>query len=235
MKTGCTGDMIISYKTLRNLIGYAGILLPVICMAGAWFIEGKPVQESVSIYYYTNMRDFFIGIMAVVSCFLMTYRGYCLADDLVTTASGIAGLVLAICPCMQSKESAADLVGIFMLNQGTSETVHSISSGVFFILLAVNSIFLFTRSNLKWKDFSFRKKTRNIIYISCGILILVTLAVLQVLTKKLGAEYVAGHGILLALEIVMLWAFGFSWLVKGETLFKDRTDGAVRIPGQAAF
>jgi hypothetical protein len=25
----------------------------------------------------------------------------------------------------------------------------------------------------------------------------------------------------LILEILALWAFGFSWLVKGETLFKD--------------
>lgn len=226
MKTGCTGDMIISYKTLRNLIGYAGILLPVICIAGAWLVEGKPVQESVSIYYYTNMRDFFIGIMAVVSCFLMTYRGYCPVDNLVTTASGLMGLVLAICPCMQGKETTGELVGMLMLKQGTSEIVHSISVGLFFILLAINSIFLFTRSSLKWKDFSFRKKARNIIYISCGIVILVALVAIQILTKILGAEYVAGHGILLFLEIIMLWAFGFSWLVKGETILKDRQDEA---------
>ena len=226
MKNSCRAEMIISYNTLRNLIGYGGILLPFVCMAGASLIEGKCIQESVSMYYYSNMRDFFIGLMAVVSLFLMTYKGYCRVDDLLTTSSGFMGLVLAIFPCMQSKE-ATELVGIFMLKQGTSEYVHVISAALFFILLALNSIFLFTRSRLKWKDFSCRKKVRNIIYISCGIIILASLALLAILTMVLGTAYVTAHRIPLILEIIMLAAFGVSWLVKGGTMFKDRLDETV--------
>ncbi|HPS58642.1 MAG TPA: hypothetical protein PK514_11105 [Spirochaetota bacterium] len=214
-------NMIISYITLRNLIGYGGILLPFVCMAGAAFIGGKCIQESVSMYYYSNMRDFFIGLMAVVSLFLVTYKGYCLVDNIVTTSSGVMGLLLALFPCMQSKD-ATELVGIFMLKQGTSEYIHVTSAAVFFILLALNSIFLFTRSKLKWKDFPCRKKIRNIIYIGCGVIILVALVLLAVLTMVLGSAYVTEHRIPLILEIIMLSAFGVSWLVKGETIFKDR-------------
>lgn len=220
MKKRCMPDMIISYSTLRKLIGYGGILLPFICMGGAALIGGKCIQESVSMYYYSNMRDFFIGVMAVVSLFLMTYKGYCWVDDMVTTSSGLMGLLLALFPCMLNKD-ATDPVGIFMLKQSTSETIHVISAALFFILLAVNSIWLFTRSNTKWKDFTFRKKFRNIIYVSCGVIILVSLALLVILTIALGAAYVSEHRIPLILEIIMLAAFGFSWLVKGGSLLKD--------------
>lgn len=214
-------NMITGYLRQRQLIGWLGILLPFVCMAGASLIEGRGVQESVSMYYYTNMRDFFICLMAVVSLFLMTYRGYCPVDNIVTLAGGFSGLVLALFPCMQSSRSAGELAGIFMLEQGTSEYVHVTSAALFFMLLAFNSIFLFTRSNLEWKDFSFRKKLRNIVYVFCGITILAMLVLLTVLTLVKGPDYVSINKIPLKLEIIMLFAFGFSWLIKGEVMFRD--------------
>ncbi|MHC1705386.1 MAG: hypothetical protein AB9846_15880 [Tenuifilaceae bacterium] len=53
-------SIIISYKALRRLIGILGILLPVICIIGGFWFAKDPVQQSISLYYYTNMRDFLV-------------------------------------------------------------------------------------------------------------------------------------------------------------------------------
>ncbi len=213
-------EIINSYIALRRVIGISGMMLPFVCVAGGALISGICTQESISFYYYSNMRDFFVGLMAVVSMFLITYKGYSRLDDAVTTSSGVMGLGLTLFPCMFSAGSA-DRVGIFLLRQELSDTIHVTCAGLFFILLALNSIFLFTRSSHKKSEFTFKKKIRNIIYISCGIIMLVSLLLLLVLTLVLGKEAIDQYKIPLVLEIVMLLAFGISWLIKGETLLRD--------------
>lgn len=214
-------NLIISYITLRRLIGIMGILLPFICIIGAMAVCGYPVQDSISYYYYTNMRDFFIGLMACISMFLITYNGYTRTDSLVTTSSGIAGLCVAVFPCM-CRSGAPMLIGIFQLDPVVSEIIHVSSAGVFFVLLAVNSIFLFTKSSHSPEEFSLNKKIRNAIYVSCGVIILVSLVTLLVLSLAMGRPWAEEHRITIIIETVMLLAFGTSWLIKGETLFRDR-------------
>lgn len=213
-------DMIISYMTLRQLIGLLGILLPFVCMAGAAIIEGNCVQESISIYYYTNMRDFFIGAMGGLSLFLFTYKGYCRVDDLVTTACAITGLGLTVFPCM-SAPGVQSPVGIFMISESTSEVIHSTFAGLFFFLMAMNSIFLFTRSDRQKHEFLPNKKIRNRIYRACGIIMLCSLALLGLLIWIKGRTYVSEHRIPLILEIIILTSFSISWLIKGGVMLKD--------------
>ncbi|HAK44901.1 MAG TPA: hypothetical protein DCO79_03125 [Spirochaeta sp.] len=65
-------SIIISYYTLRRLIGILGILLPFICMFGG-LAAGIEVQSSVSAYYHSNMRELFTGLMSCMAVFLLTY------------------------------------------------------------------------------------------------------------------------------------------------------------------
>jgi hypothetical protein len=213
-------NIIISYITMRRLIGIMGILLPFICIAGGWAFSGTAVQESISVYYYSNMRDFFVGLMAGVSMFLITYKGYEIIDNLVTSLSGLAGLGLCIFPCIITGYPIQP-IGIFQINSDTSNIIHIVSAALFFTLLAINSFFLFTRSNCLPDDYTLNKKIRNKIYRGCGILIFASLIILMLLTLMFGQTWVEQNKIPLMLEIVMLSAFGVSWLVKGETLFKD--------------
>ncbi len=213
-------DMIISYMRLRQLIGVLGIVLPFVCIAGGVFIAGERVQESISIYYYTNMRDFFIGAMGGLSLFLFTYKGYCKVDDLVTTACAIMGLGLTVFPCM-SAPGVELPVGIFMINESTSEIIHSTFAGLFFFLLAMNSIFLFTRSDLQKHEFLPEKKNRNSVYRACGIIIICSLALLGLIIWIKGKTYVRAHRIPLFFEIIMLISFSISWLIKGGVILND--------------
>ena len=212
---------IISYIALRRFIGILGMLLPVICILGGIIFSEISIYPSISAYYYTNMRDFFVGLLIGISFFLITYKGYELIDNVITTFIGITGFGIAAFPCYYTDSTLP--VGIFQLNPDTSNIMHIICASIFFILLAVNSIFLFTLSKDKKIKKGSKKAKRNIIYISCGIIILISVITLFIINFTVDYDIIIDYNIVLIFEAVMLFVFGISWLVKGDTLFKDET------------
>lgn len=211
-------DVIISYKALRRLIGFLGILLPIVLILGGWLLADSPIQQSISLYYYSNMRDFLVGILFVVSLFLITYKGSFVIDNVVTTLTGVTGLCVAIFPCFNELYET-QRVGIFQMYPDKSNIVHLTSASLFFILLAINSIFLFTR---KIDPVTPQKLTRNKIYRICGFIILACFVGLVVCMLILTQEQKFNTKLILILEAIALWAFGISWLVKGQTIFVDK-------------
>jgi hypothetical protein len=213
-------SIIRSYKSLRQLIGVLGILIPFICFFGGLLVAGLPLQISISAYYHTNARDFFVGLLVCVGFFLMTYKGYELIDEIVTTVSGAGGFCVAFFPCMPPGGEPAR-IGFFLLDKGLSDTLHAISAAVFFTLLALNSLFLFTLHD-PVKEKTTRKKWRDSIYRACGILMLALEVLLVVLLLTIGKQAVDDSKIVFMIETAMLAAFGVSWLVKGGTILKDK-------------
>ena len=211
-------NIVISYKTLRTLIGILGILLPFICMLGGWWFAKETVQSSISLYYYTNMRDFLVGLLFVVSLFLITYKGTLVIDLVVSTLIGICGLGVSIFPCY-IEQCCLHGVGIFQLYPKDSNIIHLTCAVLFFLLLALNSIFLFTR---KQPNETPEKLVRNKIYITCGIVILICLLGLVISMAFLSPQQRESSRIFLILETIALFAFGTSWLVKGQTIIPDK-------------
>ena len=212
-------SIIISYMKLRALIGILGMALPVLCFIWCCLFNNGMVADSISIHYYTNFRDIFVGILISVSVFLITYRGYTVLDNGITNIIGLFGLGIALFPC--GNDLVHGPVGIFLLDIAVSNVIHLVSASTFFTLLAVNSLFLFTKSNTPVQKGS-KKWFRNLIYRLCGVMILVSLvaiipAMLFADTGYPGSD----HGILI-LETIMLFSFGISWLVKGGTLLGDK-------------
>ena len=221
-------SLIISYVALRRWIGILGILLPFVCLGGGRVFAGLPTQESISFYYYTNMRDFFVGLLVGVALFLVTYRGYERIDSILTTVSGIAGFGIAVFPCLHDTTSTIP-VGIFQVLPAVSNVIHLVCASVFFLLLASMSFFLFTLRKGADTPVTGRKVIRNIIYRICGGVIYAALVLLGVIMLVEAREQIHQASVVLISETVMLCAFGVSWLVKGETLFRDTADepGAV--------
>lgn len=196
--------------------------LPVLCFL--WSHTGNQgiVLDSVSSYYFTNFRDVFVGILAAYSVFLVSYRGYTVLDNVITNIIGLCGLGTALFPC--SNDQAVGPVSVFMVSGAVSNVIHLVSAGLFFLLLAYNALFLFTKS-----DAEVRKHTpkwyRNVIYRLCGSVILISLlamipALLWTSTPVPGKDHAV-----LVIETIMLLAFGISWLVKGGALFTDTVIG----------
>lgn len=202
-------------RRVRNLAGFLGMILPWLSLAGAGLVArqfGLPDDFwrtlSISATYY--ITPFLTGILTAAAIVLMCYDGYDWRDNVVTTISGIFGIMIVLFPCKCTV--SADYVGAFQLPVNVSNFIHCFSACAFFILLSINSLFLFTLGESKTK----MKKIRNVIYRVCSIGMLAAL-VLMVLPVSFFAKT-------FIVEAIALTFFGISWLVKGQVfgLFADK-------------
>ena len=99
--------------------------------------------------------------------------------------------------------------------------MHLASAVAFFVILALTSLLLFTKTRADRAPTD-QKLRRNVVYRVCGWVMLATLAVLGVLWLVLGDKGLENTKIEFIAETVLLEAFGISWLVKGGTILKDR-------------
>jgi len=200
-----------SYRNLKLFIGILGMALPLILVVGGLAYPDHSVQPSISNYYHTHLQDVLVAVLATASVLFMSYVGYSWVDDLLTWLVGIAGIGVILFPCPMNPQTAAP-VGVFQLPQGTSGNVHYASAALFFVLLAVNAIFLFTATDQPRMGPA--KRARNVVYDVCGGLILACVAALGI--ARLSHVSLENSYLTLILEWVMLWAFGVSWLVKAD-------------------
>lgn len=69
--------LVISYLELRKFVGWLGLLMPFILIIGGCFTAVKGgIQPTISDYYYTPIRNIFVGILCAIGVFLFSYRGY---------------------------------------------------------------------------------------------------------------------------------------------------------------
>lgn len=197
-------SLIVSYLTLRRIVGILGIALPaVVAMWG--FALGYALQPSISDYHALPTRDAFVGILFTIGWFLFVYRGFDRTDEVTGNLACLFALGVALFP-----------------NNGTQleSTVHFSSAVALFLALACFSLFLFTKTGSAPP--TPQKLTRNRVYVACGVIMLACIALIG-LYSALGLKHTAVAAInpVFWLETLALWAFGFSWFVKGETLWQD--------------
>ena len=200
-------------KRIRNVAGFLGMILPWIALVGAAIVvKAKPDSipgdfwETLSISATYYLTPALAGILTTAAIVLMCYKGYDWRDELVTTVSGIFGIMIVIfpCDCSVAEKVSGNIVGFFQLPINISNIIHCASAIIFFLLLAINSLFLFTLGESDTKQ----KHIRNFIYKVCGIGMFCTLFLL-VLPIKFPAK-------IFVVEAIALTFFGISWLVKGQ-------------------
>lgn len=196
---------------LRNSLGILGMLLPVIVLVLS-LVNGYGFPDSISATYYLDpcITPFMI-ILGAAGLLLISYRGYDKQDDIVCTLAGIFALCICLFPCSNDKmymmEYIPDIVGTFQLPRVVSGWIHNISAIIFFLLLAYNSLFLFTKSSGEMTE---KKKKRNLIFKICGIgmvAAMVCIIPLSIFEVWGGTWWV---------EMIALAFFGISWLTKSN-------------------
>ena len=65
-----------SYLGVRRSLGMLAFLLPLVLGPFGFFVLGIEVQENMSSYYHTPLRDIFVGAMCAMGIFLFCYHGY---------------------------------------------------------------------------------------------------------------------------------------------------------------
>lgn len=195
---------VISYKSLRRCLGLLGFALPTVLLFATRVDDrvSKPMPGSISSFYYTHMGPYLIGTLCALGIFLFCYR-YATTDNWLSNVAGVAVTFVALCP------TERDGVSPTLLNN-----LHLIAAATFFAVVAVFSAFVFTQKpdQVHWWDpwRQFPRATpedkRDWVYRICAILIILPLVVAAVIR---GGSLFWG-------ESVAVFAFSFSWMVKGE-------------------
>ena len=214
-------DMVISYLTIRKAVGYLGLSFPVILAVGTWLIGKCPCLEiSVSAYYYTIMGNYFVGTLCGVALFLFSYKGYDRLDQIISRAAAVFGLCVAFLPT-NAKNTCISCNVFTKPDSVFLNTAHYLTAAVFFTLMAFMSLFLFTKTN-PGEQPTKQKLQRNKIYKVCGYLIVFFLILIPALNIKAIPRRFFDWKPEFWFEAIVLGAFGFSWLTKGEAILQDK-------------
>jgi len=221
-----------SYRVIRTAVGIMGILLPLILVVGEIFIEGTvQVRGSLSAYYHTSMRDFFVGILCVVGVLLITYlAGQRVPAYWVSTVAGFAVLGVAFFPTQRpalppgavlcGPHASPAPAGCTALQQRLGETltatIHFSCAGVFILGLAAMS-FLFAVTRRKAVGLDPGKPRKQVLHYACGSVIVLALVFLAI-AYMLGWHHIWILTPLYIAEVVSVLAFGISWLAEGASL-----------------
>ncbi len=201
----------VSHLTLRRVVGALGVLLPVLLAVGCPVLGScTELQHSISAYYGTSMRNILVGVLFVIGWFLFAYKGYERKDDIAGDFACVFALGAALFPTTSGSTAI--------------RTVHFLCAAALFLVLAYFSLCLFTKTK-KGVSSTPEKMNRNRIYVTSGVIMLACIASIALYHAFLKETPVAAIKPVFWLESLALWAFGWSWFVKGETLWKDADGG----------
>jgi hypothetical protein len=199
----------LSDRAHRQLIGYIGLVLPLVLIYMAIARDGVAQWrklESISAYYYTGAVTAFVGMLVALALFLFTYRGYANPyhrfDRAAAVIAAIAALGVALFPTR-----APDGVAALTWWEPWEGRLHHVCAVALFLMFAVFALWLF-RLTPDPETAAPDKRTRNHVYLACGVAILVCIA-------WAGWAAINGRSIFWP-ESVALVAFAVSWLVKGR-------------------
>ncbi|WP_273291450.1 hypothetical protein [Winogradskyella sp.] len=220
---------ITSSKTLMKLIGVLGMLLPILIYTFLVTSAGHTeVLESISHYFYTRSNPIFIIVVSLMAIFLMIYKYKEPIDFYLSFFAGVAALCVLLFPTDSIVDACNGLCGghtiAFLEDDKFRVGFHYVSAAVFLGILTYMCFFLFTRSDKMKPLRSTQKNKRNIIYIVCGCLMTLALVVIFLgFLKVIPDDVYRAHKLTFWMETLAVEAFGFSWLVKGEFILKDKS------------
>ena len=214
--------LVISYLSLRKAIGILGVALPFLLPFGQILLHALAIQSSlhepviensVSYYYYTDMRNIFVGSMWAIGVFLMSYRGYDHRDARAGRFASACAIGVALFPTGPLPLATPDqkLIG----------GVHLTFAALLFLTLAYFSLKLFTQTDPN-KTPTPQKLQRNVIYRVSGYIMLACIALIVVAALPPVKAMLEQFAPRFWLEAIAIVAFGISWLTKGEAILKDQ-------------
>ncbi len=222
-RTRTKNPAVLSYYAMRRAVGYLALSLPftlalgaiVLALLGPGHDLPRPLLErSISDYYYTPMRNYYVGGLCAIAAFLVCSRGYELQDEITGYLAGAFAFGVALFPSVNP-------YGGYTAMQVDIGFVHTGFAALMFLVLAYICIFLFRKSSPE-TPLTRRKRHRNRLYGVCGLIIVVCMFFMVGLTVVGSLHSVPPSGLLFWWESLALSAFGIAWLTKGEGLLKDK-------------
>ncbi|WP_432838953.1 hypothetical protein [Dactylosporangium sp. CA-092794] len=206
-----------SYLLMRAVIGFVGLALPVLLVLGDVALEGGKLLGSLSEYFYTGMRDVFVGALCVTGLFLLTYKVFERhLDNLLSTVAGVAALGVALFHTDRPKGSTIPLTPLQeRLGEAPVAAVHYTCAAVFIVSLGVISLY-FGLSEGKRTELTGRLSPTfwRRFHFTCAAGIGV--AVVFIAITELSGRF-DDYSLIIG-ETLAILSFGASWLMKGLEL-----------------
>lgn len=227
-------------NTLSRLIGVLGILLPFLLWGFLLLINGHLRElPTISHYYFTRSNVIFIIVVSLIAIFLLVYKSS-KKGFIWSALAAIGALLLLLFPTNALVDKCCDVCNSVSIahieDNDIRNTFHYISAAVFLGSLAIMSLFVFPQDNqMRVVEDSLvedealktcnpnKVKTQNSVYTSCGIvMVLALLVILAGSVIESFKVFFTENNLTFWMEVIAVEAFGFSWLVRGEALFKSK-------------
>jgi hypothetical protein len=219
-----TNPVVLSYYTMRRMVGLIALTMPFVLSAGSILaaflgtghhLPHPLLQRSISDYYYTSMRDYYVGGLCAIAGFLACSRGYDLHDEIAGYLAGACALGVAFCPSFNP-------TGSYYTRQDFAfGFTHTAFAALMYLVLSWICIFRFRKSSPQ-KHLTLRKRHRNQIYASSGLIMVGCMIAMVGLTIRSIVERRHPSHWLFWCETLALCTFGFAWLTKGEGFLRDK-------------
>jgi hypothetical protein len=207
-----------AYMIQRFAVGVLGIALPILLVLidGLWFDTDPFLRTSISSYYYSGVRDLFVGTMCAIGVFLITYKvAERNLDNTLSLVAGGAAVVVALFPT--GLPSGIDPTPLQeRLDEAVVEWIHYIFAAAFIGSLAVISWFFGKREGNRTPAPGQRRSRKfwRVYHQACAAAIGVALAWIGITEMT---DWGSRESLLYG-EAAAVWAFGLSWLMKGAEL-----------------
>ena len=212
--------LVVSAFGLRRAIGLCGLALPLLLGPVGYFAFGVPIQDSLSAYVHTPLRDLFVGILFTLGAFFFCYRGHDRLENWTANLAAVFALGLALFPLDPGNDPLAQ--------RTTAGLLHTVCGGGFFLTMTVYALLHFPRPQPAAETTlpEPHPAHRNLIYRTCGVIILLSMVAMSayLLLPFYSPEFKrradAVHA-LFWLEWLAVWSFAAAWLTKGHAIFTN--------------
>ncbi len=206
-----------SFLTLRIMVGGIGIALPfLLVLVDRLVLSEHPFfRDSLSAYYYSGMRDVFVGALCAVGMFLIAYKIVELTlDNTLSTVAGFAAVTIALFPTNRGGRNVPLTPLQDLLGENVVKYVHYTSAFLFIGLLGALCVCFGLREGRRGaKPGGHTPQFWRAFHLTCAGVIGLAVGFVAVATVIGGLSQA-----LLIGEAVSIWAFGVSWLMKGLEL-----------------
>ena len=222
-----------TYFWLRVGMAVLALVFPPLLWIAGHYIH-TPLQNSMSAYYHSELRDVFVGILFAIGFFLFLYKGFSKGEDWTLNIAGALAIGIAVFPmdpdaifnckplcdedCMRHTQ-ALDRTSQIVIDSG----LHGWSASLFFVAIFFVCA-VFSRETLKTMEDRQRKIFWSI-YFSLGAA-MVVLPALLVAMRRFGAfgQDVCKDPTIFYVEWAAVWSFGIFWIVKSLEMWQSRAD-----------
>lgn len=191
---------VFDHKTLRLLLGIIAFTLPFLV---TW-VARAPLA-SISASYFTEARDWFVGMLFIVGALMLAYNGHTTREALASKAAGFCAFLVALFPTLVKTCGDSTL----------SSKIHGIAAVTLFLILAY---FCFGPFRDGTKGKGGKKGLRARLYFVCGCVMVACMLAGLIGKLVLSCEQMAAWNVIYWVEAVALVAFGVAWIVAGKVV-----------------